>query len=312
MFYLNFYVFSVFAALLATEIMGGVILILWWNRYRRAVLEYIIPVWEVTGTFGAFWVVLSDFAFPDILIPLAGLYAAAIMIFLIFFVARNSSIAFGEFIIKKGWLDERKLYTAYSLSTVLIGLIVLYILSGIIGGYGVNLSQLNVNLASWIAHPADLLFIIGAVVIMIGLAPVFYGARDMAHKSLIITIAGTVISAVSLYMFKFSGLSALIAVPVILTVMPPVLFMTGRFAAVVSNKLVFLAWLSFDLFSLSFMVYPTAFGGAVSVDSLTATGPMVGAYFAISLVGGIILAVLVAFYAIAVKRKGRTGTTGPP
>lgn len=133
-FYLDFLVFAIFSSLLITEIMGAIILLAWWKRYRRTVLQYIVPVWEVTGTFGAFWVVLSDFAFPGVLIPLAGLYAGAIMIFLILFVARNSTIVFGEYIIKKGWLDERKLYAGYSVSTLFIGIVVLYVLSGVIGG----------------------------------------------------------------------------------------------------------------------------------------------------------------------------------
>ncbi len=290
--------------------MGSVVLLIWWNKYRKPVLEYIVPVWEVTGTFGAFWVVLSDFAFPDIIIPLTGLYAAAIMIFLILIVARNTSIAFGEFIIKKGWLDERKLYTGYALSTVLLGLMVLYILSGVIGGYGVDLQAMNVSVAAWISNPADILFIIGTVVILVGLAPVFYGAKDLRKASLLFSITGIVISVVSLYLFKFSALSAIVVVPVILTLLPAVLFQVDSTASLVTNKLLFLAWLSVDLFSLYFMVYPTAFGGILSVDSITTSGPMGSAYFIISLIGGIILSILVAFYAIAVSRKNRPGASG--
>ncbi len=294
-----------FAALLITEIMGSVVLLVWWKKYRKAVLPYIVPVWEVTGTFGAFWVVLSDFAYPDVLIPLAGLYAAAIMVFLILIVFRNSSIAFAEYIVKKRWLDERKLYSLYAVSTILIGLIVLYILSGIIGGYGVDLAGLNVSFASWIRHPADLLFIIGAVVIMVGLAPVFYGASPLAKASPVFTASGIAVSSVSLYLFSTNGLSLLFLIPVALTFIPSLLFFLRKLTTLVTNKLFFIAWLTAVLFSLNFMVYPDAFGGAIPVDSLTATGPMTGAYFTISLVGSAILAILIAFYAIAVRRKSR-------
>lgn len=302
-FYLNFFVFAIFAALLSTEIMGSVVLLLLWKKYKTPVLQYIVPIWEITGTFGAFWVVLSDFAFPSVIVPVAGLFAAAIMVFLILFVARNASIAFGEYIIKRGWLDERKLYTIYSLSTVLMGLVVLYILSGLIGGYGVSLSPFNVNFVTWISHPADLLFIIGTVVILVGLAPVFFGVRDLANMSLLFTTIGTIISAVTVYLFEGNGISWLVVFPIVLTILPSLLFRYGKLLTLLTNKLFFIVWLSVDLFTLNFMVYPKVFGQTLSVDSVTTGGPMVGAYFLVTLVGGIILAILIAIFSIAVSRK---------
>ena len=75
MFEVNYAVFAIFAALLITEVMGSVVLLLFWNRAKNVVLEYIVPIWEVTGTFGAFWVVTGDFAYPNLLIPVSSIYA---------------------------------------------------------------------------------------------------------------------------------------------------------------------------------------------------------------------------------------------
>lgn len=299
LFYFDFFVFGVFAALLSTEIMGSVVLLLWWNKYKTPVLKYIVPVWEVTGTFGAFWVVFSDLAFPGILIPLASIYAGAIMIFLILFVARNTSISFAEFIIKKGWLDERKLYIGYSLASIFIGIVVLYILSGIIGGH--------VTIYTWFGHAEDLLFVLGTVVILVGLAPVFFGVPDLKKASLLFTVIGVVISITGAYLFKSAASSFLpvvVIVPIVLTILPAVLFYVDKLRQLLTNKLFFIGWLSVDLFSLSFMVYPKFMGGTMSVDSLTASGPMVGAITLVSILGGIILAILVAIYVLAEKKKG--------
>ena len=309
-FYLDFLVFAIFSSLLITEIMGAIILLAWWKRYRRTVLHYIVPVWEVTGTFGAFWVVLSDFAFPGVLIPLAGLYAGAIMIFLILFVARNSTIVFGEYIIKKGWLDERKLYAGYSVSTIFIGIVVLYVLSGVIGGVGISLATLQVNAFAWLYNPADIIFVVGALILIVGLAPVFYGAEEMKIASLIITPVGLAVSLVSLYMFQGSSLSYLVAIPVVLSLLPAVLFNMEEFSSLVRNKAFFIAWLSVDLFSLNFLVYPDAFGMSLPVDSLTTSGSMAVAYFDITLVGGILLAVLISLYALAAGRRARASGAG--
>ena len=285
--------------------MGSAVLILWWNKYHKAVLPYIVPIWEITGTFGAFWVVLSDFAFPNIIIPLAQIYGDAIMIFLILFVARYASIVFGEFIVKKRWLDERKLYTGYSLSSLIIGLVVLYVLAGVIGGYGINLASLTISLSIWITHSADLLFVLGAVIILVGLAPVFYGAKDLAKIGVVFTLLGVVISSASLILFKPAGLSWVIALPILLTIIPSVGFLTKQLSPIVSNKLVFILWASVDIFTLNFAVYPKAFGGAINVDAFTTSGPMGYAYFSMTAIGGVILALLVIVYVVAVNRKNK-------
>ena len=105
---MNFATFAIFTALLITEVMGAVLLLFFYKDTKSSVLQYVVPIWEVTGTFGAFWVVTSYFAYPTLLIPVATLFAPLLIVFLILFVARNSSIVFGEFIKKRRWLDEIK------------------------------------------------------------------------------------------------------------------------------------------------------------------------------------------------------------
>lgn len=302
-FYFDFAVFSVFATLFITEIMGSVMILIGWDRYRKGILDYIVPVWEVTGTFAAFWVVASDFAFPKILIPVADIFPWMIMLFLILFVARNSTIVFAEFIIKKGWLDERKLYSGYAFSTLLIAIVVLIILSGIIGGTGINLSTLSFSAGSWALNAGGWLFLIGAVIIALGLAPVFYNVIDLKKITLPFTALGIVISTLSFYILSPGTFSAMVIIPVIMTILIPVLYLIQPLRMIVVNKLFFIAWGSIDIFSMNFMVYPDAFGGKLPVDAFTTSGPMTGMFYAISLAGIIILGILVIFYAFAVKRK---------
>ncbi|MEM0157059.1 MAG: hypothetical protein QXN26_03210 [Thermoplasmataceae archaeon] len=289
--------------LVITEMMGSVLMLVAWDAVKGKVLDYVVPVWEVTGTFGAFWVVTSDFAYPSILIPLASIFSAAIAIFLILFVARNSTIVFAEFIKKKGWLDERKLYTGYSLSTLLLGLVVLVIITGIIGGNGIDLSKLTFSVSAWAGNAASWLFIIGALLIAVGLAPVFYDLAPLKKLVVPFTIIGLVVSVVSLDLFKHGSLPLLVIIPIILALLVPVLYYVPNTVKIVTNKVFFIAWASADIFSLEFMVYPTAFGGSINVNSLISTGPMASAYVAITVVGLVILAVLIALYSIAVRRK---------
>lgn len=301
-FFINFFIFSIFATLLITELMGSVLLLLFWKAAKSTVLEYIVPIWEVTGTFGAFWVVVSDFAFPNILIPVSKLFAVALMLFLILLIARNSTIVFGEYITKRKWLDHKKLYQMYSVSTLALGIVALTIFSAIISGSGINIEAGYFSIPHWITSPGSIPFILGALIIGVGLAPVFYNIRAFSKITLPVTAIGVAISSISFYLYNPGLINAWIIIPIVLTILVPLLFLYEKTAALVSNKLVFSVVATITIFSLSFLVYPTAFGRTLGVDSFTTTGPMSGAFMIITLIGGIILAIMVFIYLVAVQR----------
>ncbi len=303
LFEVNFATFSIFLALFLTELMGGVLLLLAYDSAKAKVLPYIVPIWEVTGTFAAFWVVTSDFAYPNMLIPVASLFGGLIVVFLILIVARNASISFAELITKRGWLDERKLYQAYGLATLLIGVVVLVALSAIVSGAGVDLSSLTFSLGGWVGNPGSVLYVLGAVVTAVGLAPVFYGFDPLRRLTLPVTVVGVLIEAGALYLYSSNFLSAYFLLPAVLTILPALLFQSPRTAPIVTHKLVFAAVAVVIIFSLSYLVYPTAFNGGITVDAVTTSGPMVGAFYVLSVAGAIFIGLLMALYLTAVRRS---------
>lgn len=305
LFEINFAVFSVFLALFVTELMGAVLLLVSYDSARRAVLSHIVPIWEVTGTFAAFWVVTADFAYPSMLWPVATLFAPLIVIFLIFLVARNASISFAEYIIKRRWLDEKKLYQAYALSTILLGVVAVLMLSAIVSGVGVDLVSMSFSVASWAASPASIPYLLGVLVIGVGLAPVFYDLGRLRRLTLPITTVGVGVEAAALYVYSASFLSAYFLVPVVLTILPAALYQYPRTAPLVTNKFVFVLVATIVIFAQSYLVYPTAFRGGIPVDAVTATGPMVDAYYVLSAAGAVIVGLLMALYLSAAARAGR-------
>ena len=312
LFEINFAIFSVFVALFLTELMGGVLLLLAYDRAKAKVLPYIVPIWEVTGTFAAFWVVTSDFAYPNMLIPVASLFGGLIVVFLILIVARNASISFAELITKRGWLDERKLYQAYGLATILIGVVVLIVLSAIVSGAGVDLTTLSFSLGGWLGNPGSVLYVLGAVVIAVGLAPVFYALEPLRRLTLPLTVVGVLVEAGALYLYASSFLTATFLVPAVLTILPALLFQSPRTAPIVSHKLVFAVVTVVIIFSLSYLVYPTAFHGGITVDAVSTTGPMVGAFYVLSVAGAVFVGLLMALYLTAVRRSMETPATPRP
>ncbi len=302
-FEVNYAVFSVFASLLLTEVVGSVFLLFFWKKAKSNVLDYAIPIWEVTGTFGAFWVVTSYFAYPSLLIPAVAIFAPLLVVFLILFVARNASIVFGEFIMKRGWLDEEKLYKAYAVSTLLLGLVVLVLLSSLVSGAGVDLKAGAFALGGWAASPGSLPFVVGTLLIGLGLGPVLFSLASLRKMVLPATALGVVISCASFFLYSPALVSAWVAVPVVLTLVAALLFLSDITAGIVTNKAVFIAVLATIIFSLQFLIYPSVIGQALPVDSITTSGAMASAYVAITAVGIPLLVVMLGFYIMIVGRK---------
>jgi cytochrome d ubiquinol oxidase subunit II len=312
-FELYFAVFAVFASLFITEIMSSILMLLSWKQASPKAIEYVAPVWEVTGTFAAFLVVMGDFAYPSLLVPIASIFAPLLTVFLIFFVARNASLAFAEFIIKRKWLDNVKLYRIYAACTLFLGIIVLILLSALVSGAGVNLSKETFSLGTWLFSHGSLLFVVGTLCVSIGLAPALFSLEAAKNIVLPLTVAGIGISVLAYYLYSPSFVSPLMLIPIALTLLTGVLFVSSKkTAAMVSNKAVFITALSIIIFSLQFLVYPTAVGGQLHVDAVTTSGPMTSAYLTITAVGGVLLAIMIGFYiSIAGRSKNSTSARMP-
>jgi len=312
LFEVNFAIFSVFLVLFVTELMGGILLLIAYDATKAKVLPYIVPIWEVTGTFAAFWVVTADFAYPAMLIPVASLLSGLILVFLILLVVRNSSISFAELIVKRGWIDERRLYQLYGLATLGIGICVVIMLSAIVSGAGVTLSSLTFSLGGWVTNPGSLLYLVGVLFIGIGLAPVFYNIEPLRRWAPPLTVLGVAVEGGALYLYSSSFLSAYFLIPAVLTVAASLLYQIRLTAPIASQKFIFALLGTVIIFSQSYLVYPTAFNGAIPVDQVTTSGPMVGAFYLLSAAGVVVVGLLMALYLFAVHRATARPEALPP
>jgi cytochrome d ubiquinol oxidase subunit II len=302
----NYAVFAVFATLLITEIMGAMLLLTAWEATKRRVLDYIVPIWEITGTFGAFWVVTSYFAYPTLLIPVSDIFAPLLIIFLILFVARNASIAFAEFILKRRWLDEVKLYKAYALSTMALGLILLILVSALVGGQGVDLATSSFSLASWMTA-GSVVFVLGTLLLGAGLTQAFFDVAPLRRLILPLTCSGTALSVISYYLMSSALLTWWMVVPVMLILAAGLLYLWPKTARILANKAVFILVTCIAVFSLQPLIYPKVIGQTLPVDAVTTSGTMESAFLSASVVGTVILAVMIGLFIVVAAR----GTSGP-
>jgi len=313
-FEINYAVFSIFASLLITEIVGSIVLILFYDAAKAKVLEYIVPIWEVTGTFGAFWVVTGDMAYPNLLIPVASIFGALLTVFLILLVARNATIVYAEFIVKKRWLDEKKLYRGYAISTLLMGVSVLILVSALVSGAGVlsNNPPLTstFNFWAWASRAGSWLFLLGTLLIAIGVAPIFFDIRQFAKKFVPLAVVGAVVSVGGYYEYSASLVTPYMALPVVLTLLAALLYIPKKTAAIVTNKAIFIVLLCTIIFSLQPLIYPKFVGQVLSIDSVTTKGPMVPVFYETTWGGGALLSAMLLVY-VWIAYRGKGPKTGP-
>ena len=315
-FEINFAVFSVFLALFISELMAAVLLLVAYDATKAKVLPYIVPIWELTGTFAAFWVVTADFAYPSMLIPVATLLAGEIYVFLILIVARNASISFAELILKGGRITEKRLYQLYGVATLGLGVVVLIVLSAIVSGAGVTLATLTFSVGGWAMSAGSLPYLFGVILIAVGLAPVFYNIEALRKFAIPFTVAGVAVETAALYLYSPGFLGAPLLIPALLTILVPVLYQFRLTAPLVANKVIFALVGAVIVFSLSYLVYPTAFNGALPVEAVTTHGPMVGAYYVLTGVGVVVVGLLNVLFILVAWRAQRaqasTSSAVPP
>ena len=179
----------------------------------------------------------------------------------------------------------------------------LVLLSALVSGKGIDLSTSAFSIGNWISSPGSLVFEVGTLILGVGLAPAFFGLKSLRMKGFYLTVLGVVISIGAYYLYSPSLVSALIIIPSALTILAAALFLYDKTVPIVTNKAVFITLLSIIIFSLQFLIYPNIIGQTLSIDSVTTTGPVVSEFVAISVVGGVLTAIMVAFYMLIVLRQ---------
>ncbi|KAA8923046.1 hypothetical protein [Thermoplasma sp.] len=323
LFAIEFFTAAAAIAFLLTELMGGMMLLFDWKNSGQRVMSYVAPVWEVTGTFLAMFVVETDATFAGILLPVAFAFAALLLVFLILFIIRNVAIILGEFAEKRQVFTDRQLYYVYVTSTLLLSVVFLAFVSAIISGHGISISisgnpvdsllsisnaQVSFSVAKWLAGPGDILFIISAVLITFGLSPVLYDIERFSAAGIVSSVVGFVLGLVSFIQMGVH-MSPLIVIPAIIIIGAPILYRFNIAKGILTNKAAFIVLLIISIYSLYFTVYPTAMHGKLVLSQVVTTGPMVLGTILTTAVGFTLLAFMLSLYVYVNYRSARSVST---
>ena len=300
---LNLAIFAMLFAILSTELMAASAILFKYRESERKVFRYLVPIWEVTGTFFVFYVVNLEALIPSALPLIAYSFISYILLFLILYVLRNASIISAEYIWKNRQINRRFLYSIYAAITFVLGAMILVIYTAFISGRGIDYSRMTFSLSAFASFLPDDGFIIGSAILLFGLGSIFYGLDVRRFLPPVVIIAGMVIAGVSFVYLGNMNNPYVLAVPVILTILVPVLWLSGKTRAIVQNKIVFQGLLAVSVFFLAYSQYPYLMGKSLSILSLLNNNAMQTQIFYTTIIGGVILLLLTLMYFDVAFRK---------
>ena len=305
---LNLAIFAMLFALLSTELMAASAILLKYRESERKVFRYLVPIWEVTGTFFVFYVVNLEALIPSALPLIAYSFISYILLFLILYVLRNASIISAEYIWKNRQINRRFLYSIYAAITFVLGAMILVIYTAFISGRGIDYSRMTFSLSAFASFLPDDGFIIGSAILLFGLGSIFYGLDVKRFLPPVVIIAGMVIAGVSFVYLGNMNNPYVLAVPVILTILVPVLWLSGKTRTIVQNKIIFQGLMAVSVFFLAYSQYPDLMGKSLNILSLLNNNAMQTQVFYTTVIGGIILLLLTLMYFdVAFRKEERNG-----
>ncbi len=299
---LNAAIFATFFAMISTELMAASAIVFKYEESTKKVFRFLVPIWEITGTFFVFYAVNVEALVPDALPLVAYAYISYILIFLILYVGRNVSIIAAEYIWKSRVVNRKLLYRAYAVITYVLGILILIIYTSLLSGVGVNVAAESFSILKFISFLPDDGFIAGSAILLFGLGAVFYGLDVKRYLPLVVTAIGMAIAGLSFAYLGDVTTPAFIIIPAAITLLLPLLWMFGVTRRLVSNKLVFQGAMAISAFFLIYTVYPWLFAKSLNLTSLLNNSAMQAQIFYTTIMGGIILIALsLVFFRIFFK-----------
>lgn len=310
---LNYLIFAAFMTLFLFEAGIAASLLLFYGRLREPMLKYLMPIWEITGTFAVFYIVNFIASFPRLINVVGHLYIAPLLAAVMFFIVRNAALAYSEYMHTP---SRRTYHYIYAVSTLVVAYIAVAVLSSGISGIGVNASTMHANLAAIMLNPFNVLVFAAVALIGLALAGMFF--MESMHKAyLALAPAGVTLIAAAALLYDGSALASalgpdawLLAAVIAALAASIALWLAGKRIA----RYAMLAWLFFAVDAFGAFQYPYLFGGSIRITDYLNSAAVGSAATLVTLVGGLFLTIAMVFfvYIVYIKKpsEGKTGSTG--
>ncbi|MGI0141617.1 MAG: cytochrome d ubiquinol oxidase subunit II [Candidatus Micrarchaeales archaeon] len=291
---INYLIFSAFLTLLIFEIGVAILSLAFYKDYKARLRKYLLPIWEVMGTFAAFYLINFEVTYPTLL-PFAGtVYILPVLVAGAFFLLRGAFIAFTEYLNRPE--SDGRYIKIYSISTLMVAFLALSVLDSGVSGIGISLANTSINLVSLLFNPFNILMFAGVVLISMFVVSNYFEVYKLNKLGILYAAVGIVLVLFSLYQYApsiFSNILSnlyLLAISIILLLITIVAYLKKSKYA--NYLVVFWLFLSINLFGV--VQYPYFFGGQ-NITAYLAASAISGAEIAITIIGGMFVVVALGY-----------------
>lgn len=297
-YFINYGIFSAFILLFLLEVGVGLLSLIAFGKYREKLMRYIVPIWEINGTFGVFYVVNLEATYPSA-VPLVGtIYVIPVILTITVFMAHNGYIAYAEYI---GKTSQVALYMRiYGFSMLLVAFIAISMLTSSVSGIPINLKDSTMDLVMMFANYFNLLYFVGITLITVSVSMIFFEMKKPSKMlPIIFLLAAVVLIAVatSLYTpYIFANfLKYLLYFTVVLTILLVSYISYLKDYGIISKVMVVLGTYSAIMY-YGLLEYPYFFNGQVNALALMNSSVMTEYINAITLIGGVLTAMFITVF----------------
>lgn len=288
---INYAVFASFLTVFLIEFGIALLLLISYNS-KDKLMKYLMPMWEIDGTFAVFYVVDLEATYPNILPAVGTIYILPVLLAALFFIFRNAFLAYSEYTGRDA--TKRSYIMVYSIATIIVAFLALAVLSSSVSGIGVNLVMHSLYITKLLLNPFSLIIFTLAVLLSLFITMVTFDI-GRTYAEILCAVIAVIIAFAAIYVYPHYMVSnifsnaALLAVPVLLIAAAILLHAikskTAKYFAILA---LFSGVLTFELAE-----YPYLFKGAINLNSIVVGSPSASYLLAFSIGGIAVLAVLI-------------------
>lgn len=194
----NYFIFSVFLTLFLLEVGFSLLSLFYYSDYKDKFRRIINPIWEVTGTFGVFYLVNFEVTYPKILPIIGNAYIIPLTVAAAFIIFRNMFLVFGD---KLGDpVSEKRFTLVYAASTLIVAILVVSTLTSGISGIGISTASSTSSIGMFL-NVYNLAMLVSIILISLFLVNSVLNVDRLHKLSPVFLLCGLVVAIAASYLY---------------------------------------------------------------------------------------------------------------
>lgn len=293
----NYLIFALFLSLFAIEIGIAIASLIDYDEYKEKLKGYLMPMWEINGTFAVFYLVNLEATYPKLLPVIGTAFIVPALLAIMLVVGRNIFIVASEF--ESKLTSEENYSKIYSAFTIIATYLLVCILGSALTGIGLNIPSSSINLVQVLANPFSIVLFIGLALLSFAAVGVVFSLKKKALTVLALLFSVALLVA-SLWYYDGYVFQSALSQPIYLAIIALLLVyaLAATFFKQQILRLVVIPAVVLIVLIFGLLQYPNMAGGALNMPSVY-TSPVFAPYISIGTIVG--CALLLIVFAVILK-----------